>query len=110
MFSFTMYVLRTDLYDSSFSFYSPDIDECSSEATLTCPDNSTCVNSQGSYKCTCDAGFFKDESICTGEHTFGLSTALKRGLWFESPCNSFNIGFPGAVIDIDLYKRINETK
>ena len=107
-----MYVLRTDLYDSSFSFYSPDIDECSSEATLTCSDNSTCVNTQGSYKCTCDAGFFKDGSNCTGEHTLGMSTTLSRGMWFESLCISSdsNIGFPGAMINIDLYKRINETK
>ncbi|XP_053408702.1 uncharacterized protein LOC123559399 isoform X2 [Mercenaria mercenaria] len=37
---------------------SQNIDECT-ENTFTCPDNSTCEDTDGSYRCNCDAGFIK---------------------------------------------------
>ena len=36
-----------------------DIDEClESNTTAVCPRDSQCVNTNGSYTCTCDEGYF----------------------------------------------------
>lgn len=43
-----------------------DIDECQEPGR--CPGNSTCVNTDGSFICDCDKGFFKnDEGNCQSE-------------------------------------------
>ncbi|KAM4855500.1 LOW QUALITY PROTEIN: adhesion G protein-coupled receptor E1 [Urocitellus parryii] len=39
-----------------------DIDECFTSGI--CPEHSTCVNSVGSYRCSCQAGFFSNGSTC----------------------------------------------
>lgn len=50
----------------SSSFDYTDIDECV-EKPFICGPNSTCTNSQGSYKCACDAGFQSSNGAnCTG--------------------------------------------
>jgi len=36
-----------------------DIDECVSESGSPCDPNEQCVNSDGSYKCACQDGFFR---------------------------------------------------
>lgn len=41
---------------------SDDINECSGSPGVTCPSNSHCVNSQGSYLCSCDKGYQQDAS------------------------------------------------
>ncbi|CAL1533923.1 unnamed protein product, partial [Lymnaea stagnalis] len=41
-----------------------DIDECS-KGTYTCPSDSHCFNTPGSYLCKCDNGFYKNGNACT---------------------------------------------
>ena len=36
-------------------FLSPDIDECAAAENNVCDDNAECLNSDGSYTCTCSA-------------------------------------------------------
>ena len=40
-----------------------DIDECSSRND-TCNENADCTNTDGSFECTCQQGFFGDGSLC----------------------------------------------
>ena len=42
-----------------------DIDECSSEKE--CHVNATCMNTMGSYTCTCNSGYQGDGRICAGK-------------------------------------------
>ncbi|XP_053442149.1 adhesion G protein-coupled receptor E1 isoform X2 [Nycticebus coucang] len=44
------------------SFACTDIDECLSSGV--CPEHSDCVNSMGSYSCSCQVGFISSNSIC----------------------------------------------
>ncbi|GFO26968.1 fibrillin-1-like [Plakobranchus ocellatus] len=37
-----------------------DIDECRGSQFYSCPENSTCVNTQGNYTCDCLLGYAKD--------------------------------------------------
>ena len=46
------------------SFFSPDIDECSTNSH-GCDVNAVCSNT---YACACKAGFTGDGSTCTGEN------------------------------------------
>ena len=48
--------------------FSTDINECIS-GSAECHDNATCTNTDGSYECTCDAGFSGDGFNCTSEET-----------------------------------------
>ena len=41
---------------------SPDIDECLSDP---CNTNATCLNTNGSFECTCDNNFIGDGFNCT---------------------------------------------
>ena len=45
---------------------STDINECIS-GSAECHDNATCTNTDGSYECTCDFGFFGDGINCKSE-------------------------------------------
>ena len=45
-----------------------DIDECTAPSGVTCPANSSCINTAGSYVCACETGYYKDSSgLCQGE-------------------------------------------
>jgi hypothetical protein len=48
--------------------YKKDIDECAS-GIAACPPNSMCVNTPGSYNCSCNAGFVANGSLCQGTTT-----------------------------------------
>ncbi|KAK7483627.1 hypothetical protein BaRGS_00025180, partial [Batillaria attramentaria] len=37
-----------------------DINECTATPGVTCPENSHCINTIGSYLCACENGYFKD--------------------------------------------------
>ena len=47
-------------------FFLLDIDECSAESS-PCDENADCVNSNGSYSCTCKQGFTGDGITCGGK-------------------------------------------
>ncbi|XP_023373771.1 adhesion G protein-coupled receptor E1 [Otolemur garnettii] len=44
------------------SFACTDVDECLSSGV--CPEHSDCVNSMGSYSCSCQVGFISSNSTC----------------------------------------------
>ena len=48
-----------------FLFFS-DIDECA-EKTHTCSSDAVCINTKGSYNCTCKPGYHGDGKNCLGE-------------------------------------------
>ena len=43
-----------------------DVNECT-EGTDNCHENATCINTFGSFECTCIAGFSGDGVNCTSE-------------------------------------------
>lgn len=46
-------------------FTTPDFDECGSK-TDNCSAHATCTNNDGSYKCSCNAGYIGSGVICEG--------------------------------------------
>ena len=44
-----------------------DIDECSTNSH-TCDVNAFCNNTSGSYKCSCNPGFFGNGQACFGKN------------------------------------------
>ena len=44
----------------------PDVDECTG-AIHKCDVNAECINTHGSYNCTCKPGYTGDGINCTGE-------------------------------------------
>ena len=47
-----------------------DVDECS-DVAFSCPSNTVCVNTDGSYRCTCKAGYTRLGERCEGECFLG---------------------------------------
>ena len=45
-----------------FSVKFPDIDECSTEGV--CDENAECLDTQGSFECTCHSGYTGDGDTC----------------------------------------------
>ena len=44
-----------------------DIDECSGDSSA-CDKNARCINSEGSFSCTCEQGYSGNGTICKGEN------------------------------------------
>ena len=44
-----------------------DVDECSTKAH-SCDGNANCVDTEGSYECTCKDGFHGNGKQCTGNY------------------------------------------
>ncbi|XP_060579778.1 multiple epidermal growth factor-like domains protein 10, partial [Ruditapes philippinarum] len=69
-----------------------DINECD---TNTCPDNSKCVNTEGSFYCKCDVGYFTtSDGTCQGcrQNTFGYECNSTCACTIDSTqlCNATN--------------------
>ena len=45
-------------------FFTSDIDEC--QASDLCDENADCINTNGSYTCTCKLGFTGNGFSCRG--------------------------------------------
>ena len=45
---------------------SDDVDECSGVYRYHCTGNSSCENTDGTFRCICDTGFEKSGSVCIG--------------------------------------------
>ena len=41
-----------------------DVDECSKQ----CDTNADCINTDGSYRCTCHSGFYGNGIVCHGKY------------------------------------------
>ena len=68
------YLTKTCLYSPClfthlFFGISSDIDECM-EGTAQCHSNATCMNTMGSYTCTCDYGYTGNGFDCAGKTCF----------------------------------------
>ena len=46
---------------------STDLDECDESSTNSCHPNATCINSIGSFLCSCLDGFTGDGVNCSGK-------------------------------------------
>ncbi len=66
-----------------------DIDECV-EKLDNCHPNATCMNTEGSFTCTCDLGFSGDGKNCTSKYS---SCSLKLQV--------INTWVGGPVIDYE---------
>ena len=56
----------TTLFPFSFFSIVADLDECTTN-TRNCDVNADCVNTVGSYTCTCRAGYTGDGQTCHGK-------------------------------------------
>ena len=58
-------------YFNDFPLYNADINECATNMTH-CVENSTCVNTNGSYYCVCNCGYGCEEEdhTCKGNNSF----------------------------------------
>ena len=60
-----MNLVRSPMCDPFILYYGADIDECAAE-TDTCHQEATCMDTDGSYICTCNSGYTGDGQICNG--------------------------------------------
>ena len=74
-----------------------DINECKNENSV-CPENSQCINTNGSYTCVCDEGYFhvQTESVneCKGKNHM-LLFQLHKAYYFV--CNKIYIAIPETL-------------
>ena len=49
-----------------FVIFSIDIDECADPETNDCDRNAECINTEGSYTCSCNVGYTGDSKTCKG--------------------------------------------
>jgi hypothetical protein len=63
MFNF-LYII---IYDTPHVHYIIDIDECADDSDNECHPNSSCINIEGSYDCSCLHGYTGDGRNCLGK-------------------------------------------
>lgn len=68
------------VYFVAVALYFLDVDECTS-ASQKCHANADCVNTHGSYPCTCKPRFIGDGHSCTGELSKGYCMLLRIVHW-----------------------------
>ena len=63
-----------------------DIDECSTRDSLPCDANADCINTFGTYNCTCRIGYSGNGTTCKGQYTAftRLNAAQKNRLLSNS--------------------------
>jgi hypothetical protein len=54
------------LHPHMLTITSVDIDECTNSSTNNCSSDATCTNIDGSYYCTCHAGYHGTGIVCEG--------------------------------------------
>ena len=84
-----------------------DIDECSTNE-YTCPTNSECSNTDGSYECECRIGYVKNESEecddideCFFDPCHSDATCVNLDGTFTCHCNDFFVGNGLFCDDLD---------
>ena len=73
-----------------------DIDECAMD-TDNCAEIATCMNTPGSFSCTCNEGYTGDGTSCVGKHVPFVIPDLETIMFFFNPCEA-NCG-PNTVAD-----------
>ena len=76
-----------------------DIDECNHTSLNMCPKNSDCVNTDGSYTCTCHSGFEGDINGCSNinECLSGDSCEFESGASCTDTIGSFECSCPNNM-------------
>ena len=64
-----------------YMYLTIDVDECSSNSHSCTDVNAVCINTRGSYTCTCKAGYTRDGRACRGE-------LPDRNEFFTAPYNN----------------------
>lgn len=64
--SYVFFLYFPSSYYLKVCFYHVDIDECATGADV-CDSKAACVNTNGSFICTCISGYSGDGITCTGE-------------------------------------------
>ena len=59
-----------------FIIINSDIVEC--EVAFPCDENANCVNTPGSFSCTCNEGYSGDGFTCTGQYLLQHSVLLHQ--------------------------------
>ena len=54
-----------------------DIDECAHDGD-DCHSNARCINTEGSYKCTCNKGFTGSGRVCLGKYDMLVSNVQQK--------------------------------
>ena len=62
-----------------------DINECD-DGTASCDVNAQCINTDGSYNCSCSSGYSGDGMTCTGKWG-GTSEYIKLALTHIHVCS-----------------------
>ena len=61
-------VISTFLLNAVLILQPTDVDECENSTLFSCEDLTSCVNTDGSYTCHCQEGYFKNTlGLCQGE-------------------------------------------
>ena len=57
-------MLNDEHSNTDLLYFSLDVDECSDHGTNKCGWHARCINTQGSYTCSCSSGFHGDGMSC----------------------------------------------
>ena len=75
----------------------PDIDECSTDTKL-CHEQATCMDTDGSYTCTCKSGYTGDGETCNGKHV-----CVRSPYYVSGQCH------PGGMKCSTIYGNYSDT-
>jgi hypothetical protein len=82
-------ILNTVVLNTFYFLFTTDIDECA-KTTHDCDNNANCINTEGSFKCTCQIGYKGNGTTCNGEGIF-LSIRTVADLYFPCICLNMHI-------------------
>ena len=72
-----------------------DIDECSTRDSLPCDANADCINTFGSYNCTCRIGYSGNGTTCTGQYTAFTRLNAAQKIRLLSNSRTLSLGSSG---------------
>ena len=92
---YVVYVIQ--LFQCCLTFhYLSDNDECTNASTHDCHSDASCVNTPGSFSCTCNPGYTGDGRQCEGM----FSRYITSNCCFEKACQALRSpNAIGAVIN-----------
>ena len=88
----------------SFDGACVNVDECGDEDLNICEVNATCADTEGSFTCTCNAGYEGDGTVCSDIDECGSYTAIGEDFGGENigPWTLRNADDSGEVDVTDL--------